>query len=627
MANNIVPLSLHQLFQSDKYVIPIYQRNYSWEEREIAQLIQDIADYAVRAETSHYYIGTLVVYERREGSEVLYETIDGQQRLTTLNILLSVLKHAYPGAGDFHWFKMNLRFDSRKCSTETLEALYSDGRAEMEDTQTAIRQGYADAQKALGRILNESGLKPNQFFDYLSNQVMILRVPVPPDTDLNHYFEIMNSRGEQLEKHEILKAQCLDLLSGQDELGRAFNLIWESCANMERYVQYGFDTGCRPAVFGRSWDEFPLQSLEAIAAAIPSKASSEIGKVAPTVEDILKGAMPESKNSNYSDGSERFTTVINFSNFLLHVLRIQERSDIPLDDKRLLEQFKPYLESEEEVAKDFVRKFGYNLLKCKFLFDNYIIKREQIDGANQWSLKRFRSYESGSAGYVNSFGGEDQREGDNRQIMMLLAMFHVSNPTLVYKHWLSASMKFLFEQEKVDRKKYRDYLETLAKAFIQDRFLTQEKKDYFKIIFENGGNASGSPVDPNLLNQGTDVENFVFNYLDYLLWKVYESEYSDFEYTFRSSVEHYYPQNPIGENPRIKDDLLHSFGNLCLISSGQNSRLSNYMPLAKRDHYVNSSSIDSIKQRIMMESKDSWGETEIRAHGEQMLTILLESLN
>lgn len=68
---------------------------------------------------------------------------------------------------------------------------------------------------------------------------------MPEDTDLNHYFEIMNNRGEQLEKHEILKSKFLEILNELEVEERelalsVFNLIWEACSNMEKYIQYGF---------------------------------------------------------------------------------------------------------------------------------------------------------------------------------------------------------------------------------------------------------------------------------------------------------------------------------------------------------------------------------------------------
>ena len=87
-----IEFNLTSVFENDNYIIPLYQRNYAWEENQVIQLVQDIWDYAIEANDSNYYIGTLVVHKKEENNITYFETIDGQQRLTTLNILLSVLK-------------------------------------------------------------------------------------------------------------------------------------------------------------------------------------------------------------------------------------------------------------------------------------------------------------------------------------------------------------------------------------------------------------------------------------------------------------------------------------------------------------------------------------------------------
>lgn len=633
MIDPIQYFSIKELFSSDQYVIPIYQRNYAWTEKEITQLVQDIADYATEKQNTNYYIGTLVVYERQEKSSVVYETIDGQQRLTTLNLLLNVLKDRYGREADINdWYQLNLSFDSRPKSTQTLYMLATDTRLlQNEDHNTAIKQGFEDAYKALQRVFREKSgkLTPNQFCDYLFNRVMLLRVAVPEDTDLNHYFEIMNSRGEQLEKHEILKASCLDVIKDDEKASYAFNLIWEACANMERYIQYGFGVGQRDKVFGPAdWNELQAEDLDSLAAALSEAKQNKEGAKAIPIYEILKDQVKEPDTDGSKDAPERFNSVINFSNFLLHVLRIQEgaKKDIALDDKRLIDSFDPYIKKTgKEDAIAFVKLFGFNLLKCKFLFDKYIIKREFLNGADKWSLKSLKKYAGGKVGYVNSFGSEDDNDGDeNRNILMLLAMFHVSTPTLVYKHWLNAALKFVFTQKDISAKTYINYLERLAKVYLHDRFLTTQQKDYYEIMYQEHGMTLDRVPELRLLDQGTGVENFVFNYLDYLLWKG-ESKYQDFEFTFRSSVEHYYPQHPIGDNIKLKPSILDNFGNLCLISNSKNSRLSNYMPQAKKDHYRNSSSIDSIKQQKMMEN-DYWGESEILEHSIEMKRILLNEI-
>lgn len=645
--------SIKALLGSDEYVIPIYQRNYEWGEPQITQLIQDIVDYILKSKISEnkpkYYIGSLIAYERKLEGSVIYETIDGQQRLTTLTILLNVIKNEYSTI-DLSWYKkLNLSFDSRKVASNTLSYLFNDESLDNKECNIAIQQGYYDAKKSLAKILADNKLSIDEFCNYFFEKVTILRVLVPEDTDLNHYFEIMNSRGEQLEKHEILKAKMLEILE-DDNLKYAFNLIWEATSNMERYVQYGFSVAQRDELFGKNdWNNLVDKNVVYQKLQVP--AANQTTEETLTISQLLvKTSKPIIDNSNNTDENpDRFNTIINFANFLLHILRIQTKSDIPLDDKRLLELFEPYLKNEDK--KEFVKQFGYNLLKGKFYFDKYVIKREFAKGSDHWSLKRLKWYDGNKVSYVNTFDADnaESNEGLNREILMLLSMFHVSNPTLVYKHWLNASLKFVIEYSGTNlANDYKLYLENLAKAFLNDRFLANNPKDYFEIIYENNGQQKNSETDIeiNRLNQGTAVENFIFNYLDYLLWQDYRADKNyfkvkngqafadnrikDFEYTFRSSVEHYYPQHPIDENLILKGqdaDWLDNFGNLCLISGSKNSRLSNFMPTAKKDYYTGSPTIDSIKQRIMMEY-ENWdtngtnNHNEIKEHSEKMTELL-----
>lgn len=56
--------TIKELLSTDDYVIPIYQRDYAWDNKQIVQLVQDIADSAKKAENSPdkiYYIGTLII--------------------------------------------------------------------------------------------------------------------------------------------------------------------------------------------------------------------------------------------------------------------------------------------------------------------------------------------------------------------------------------------------------------------------------------------------------------------------------------------------------------------------------------------------------------------------------------
>jgi hypothetical protein len=654
MSDAITEFSIKQLL-SDKidYMVPMYQRNYAWEEGEITQLIQDIVDYQQQGH-QRYYIGTLVVFRRKDGS---LEVIDGQQRFTTLSLLAIYLKNLgysqrtpqgrlsaeYPA---MDWYEnVNIGFESRPKSTETFTALsqrVSIHHLNNDAYNEGIVNGYELLAKAVSQI-NEISLKV--FADYLFEKVKIMRVEVPVDTDLNHYFEVMNNRGEQLEKHEVLKAKMMAVLNKiKDEDDRQASVqglqrIWEACANMERYIQYGFSPSERHVLFGENdWGQFEAGNFDEVVQRLDEHSASSN---AYTLLQIVSGRVTarEDQESRNEELPDRFNSVINFSNFLLHVLRVSTQEDIALDDKQLISQFEEYLlDADDPVAE--VKEFAFALLKCKYLFDQYIIKREYAQGANAWSLKRLKWYSAKSVSFINSFDdNEDGYEGINRQILMLLSAFHVSTPTLVYKHWLNAALYFLYYEGTIDPQNYLDYLFNLARRFIFDRFLSRDEgSSYNEMIYQQDDyfpkNRKQSHLDMRRLCFGQIENNFVFNYLDYLLWlegKDQDPVVKEFEFTFRSSVEHFYPQHPMEGHPGLESDALHEFGNLCLISHSKNSRLSNFPPKAKTAHFaagVAEKSVDSLKLYEMiklLKDNDDWGEEEIEKHGNNMIEILLAS--
>lgn len=256
-------------------------------------------------------------------------------------------------------------------------------------------------------------------------------------------------------------------------------------------------------------------------------------------------------------------------------------------------------------------------------------------------------YSRESQSFINSFDNnlidqpeesEVNYENINRQCLMLLAAFHVSTPTLVYKHWLNAALHFLYEQETITAPVYLKYLEVTAKRFVFNRFLSNvEGHDYFQMIYQADKDDYPRNIDRADLNTdklcfGLIENNFVFNYLDYLLWRDADSSVPDkvkkFEFTFRSSVEHFYPQHPMDGFPTMDSKVLNSFGNLCLISHSKNSRLSNFQPRNKLEYFAAQDEIDSLKLYRMIEltkKNQCWDEDTIRQHGNDMLGMLCAS--
>jgi len=653
MSNSVLSYTVKDLLNdNNRYLVPMYQRNYAWGEGEINQLIQDVLDYQQKNQhvepKQTYYIGTLVVFERPNGH---FEVIDGQQRFTTLTLLAFVLKRlsAINNSINMTWYNQpNLDFESRVKSSLTFSSLVQGvdlKHLKTDEYNLDVINGYELLEKALVAL----GEKITDFCDYLFNHVEIARVGVPKDTDLNHYFEVMNNRGEQLEKHEVVKARLMSILSEVDDQQalKLLDKVWDATANMERYVQYGFSPDERHKLFGNEdWGQFMPSNFNELAGCIQMAHTGTSGKkidVSRSLHDMLTTPPESSSNTEATLTPERFNSVINFSNFLLHVLRVVTKKDVPLDDKRLLEQFDEYLEGNKHAPVNAVKSFIFALLKCKYLFDQYIIKREFSDGKDKWSLKRLHFYNAKSQSYINTFKNlnkdnkdgfdEDGFEGINRQILMLLSALHVSTPTLVYKHWLNGAIFHLFYMESITPRLYLKKLEHLARQFVFGRFLSVERADYYSMIYQDRAFPTLDSSNSQLMRYGAIENNLVFNYLDYLIWREGTQNGNDgvitqFEFTFRSSVEHFYPQHPLDGHRQLAASELHLFGNLCLISHSKNSKLSNLQPTAKRDHFkaaIADKRIDTLKLFEMiklMNNDGEWAETQIEKHEKNMLTIL-----
>ena len=104
--------TVEQIFNNNEYLIPIYQRNYAWSSVEIEQLLDDINDIDIN-KTKKYYLGNLIVNERGINC---FEVIDGQQRLTTLFLLLCFLNNQSINEG-------SLTFEAREVSNRTLNLI------------------------------------------------------------------------------------------------------------------------------------------------------------------------------------------------------------------------------------------------------------------------------------------------------------------------------------------------------------------------------------------------------------------------------------------------------------------------------------------------------------------------
>ena len=628
-----------------RYVIPRYQRAYAWEEKEIEQLIDDICD--DNDPKRDYYIGSLIVARRKADDGVEYEVIDGQQRLTTIYLLLQcLLDEGYFSRGDVSVGEA-LSFDCRSKSNCTLayirgDARKSEGKEELLDQSILLAVDII--KKKLARQFGDRVEDQKKFVDRLKH-VVLYRIEVPEHTDLNRYFEIMNTRGEQLEQHDILKAKLMEYLSNRCERCEQefFARVWNACSDMTGYVQMHFAKEEREKIFGGGWNEEPSDDWDDYEECL---AMEQGGDKKVSIKSILKPSFSvEVADGMLEDDKTpiRFDSIIGFPHFLLHVLRvflrvesasIDEEKELGslLDDKRLLKDFNEVIAYGRMGGKrikdnkgEFARRFIVFLLRSRFLFDQFIIKRESIgdDQDGRWSLKELRTSGAGSAKkpYYADTSLRYKSEWEktyaprNKECLMIQSALRVSYTSPKVMHWITELLVWLFNNNETERYKLTDEAERIAAEAVMENFL-----------------------DLGNYELGVQTPHVVFNYLDYLLWKEGKEKYKDFVFEFRNSVEHWYPQHP-SEGTFEAWDGIDTFGNLCIISRSVNSKFSNLSPASKMDTYRGMVQKGSLKLRKMGEIIDKlrktekpgvaaklWRLSECAKHEEEMISLLCEAV-
>lgn len=602
------------------YVIPRYQRAYAWEDKEIVQLIDDINDIDL---SENYYIGSLVV-SKIQGKTEVYEVVDGQQRLTTLFLLLQYLVSEGVLEGELG---QTLSFDCRSKSKFTLsniQQILAD-KKHSADYEENIDQSILNGIKAIRqKFTSDKGLNKKDFISHLQH-VILYRIEVPEHTDLNRYFEIMNTRGEQLEQHDILKARLMRFLNNRKEQ-ELFSRIWNACSDMTGYVQMHFSRTERENIFDGEWNGWPANEWNEYSDCLEITEESENNA---TISEIIK---PRFKVDNVDgvlddDIHIRFESIIEFPYFLLHALRVfVDLYDVVLekdlgellDDKKLIADFENVIKygtiDEEPInnnRENFAKIFIVHLLQTRYLFDMFIIKREFTgeDKEGEWSLKELHT--SGQASkkkaYYSNTKLKYEKEWEktyaprNKECLMIQSALRVSYTSPKVMHWITELVLWLFKNDEVAL--LTNEAEDIAALATKENFL--DGKDY---------------------KLGVTTPHIVFNFLDYLLWKNNNNKYSDFEFEFRNSVEHWYPQNPSDGSFESWNDK-DTFGNLCIISRSVNSKFSNLSPESKMKSYGKMVEKGSLKLRLMGEiiqqnSNDDWIENYCKKHEEEMISIL-----
>jgi hypothetical protein len=228
--------TVRELLKGVKYSIDYYQREYKWDKKQIHDLVDDLSEKFLEeyeptherkkvAEYPHYFLGSIIISKKDSVGYI----VDGQQRLTSLTLLLVLLRNLQKDRAEqvtvdelifsekYGQKSFNLHVDER---TVAMDALYNDGgetfnAIDRSESVQNLVQRYNDLQTRFPEALRDEALP--YFIDWLLENVHLVEITAYSDDDAYTIFETMNDRGLSLSPTDMLKGY---LLANIDEAKR-----------------------------------------------------------------------------------------------------------------------------------------------------------------------------------------------------------------------------------------------------------------------------------------------------------------------------------------------------------------------------------------------------------------------
>lgn len=207
----------------DFYVVPSYQREYVWTEEQVDQLLQDIRCAQLDSAENEYFIGSIVICP--SSTSGIFDLIDGQQRLTTLFVILCAIRDILKKLQDDGSGSINSLIAATAVDHEgndhyraRLDPQYSDARdiftkltagfaPEMSGTKSMINiaNAYAVSISFLDEEFSSNVSLVKKFYAYLIHKVKLIKIRTDSISRALKIFETINDRGVGLDAVDLLK--------------------------------------------------------------------------------------------------------------------------------------------------------------------------------------------------------------------------------------------------------------------------------------------------------------------------------------------------------------------------------------------------------------------------------------
>lgn len=215
---HVQTLSALLAIPNEQFIIPSYQRRYSWQKKQVNALFQDINSLStVETDNDGHFFGMLLLHSSSHSIFNKLEVVDGQQRLTTITLLLKSIQKAFRGIGNTQRSNnINAYLKSNNVQNNTTPNKLILGNLDASDYGIIMNEGDFEEIKNIrlkdaiclfdelvGNLVANNTLE--SFWIKLMNIAVIIRLDVGTVKDAYKLFETINNRGLKLSATDIIK--------------------------------------------------------------------------------------------------------------------------------------------------------------------------------------------------------------------------------------------------------------------------------------------------------------------------------------------------------------------------------------------------------------------------------------
>ena len=595
-------INLFELFNGKIFRIPDYQRGFAWEEKQLVELWDDIEE--IQEENGEYkkhYIGTIYLEEIQppENEKWLsgvkfYYVVDGQQRLTTISILIFELLKApnigYSGESKedlikTYLFKTNSTGNSTvyKFSYDPTDRNFHFLIRDIYENKSIILQvnnhnhytkNLSKAKEYFALKLNElSNLEREILFKKLTTSLQFDIRPIEKDLDVQAVFETMNNRGKPLSTLEKLKNRLIYLTE------KLSNTL-EDRRNLRRKINdaWGKIYGCLAQNPDQSLDEDVFLSAHLSLYRKPKDAvfSEKIAE-----EKVFQMFCNKSEKFDRDESGEK-EEPINYKKIEDYIIKLSDSAPIwykihnsnstlikrilLLNNGKEIRVFLLALLLRNESI-EYNKQLLINLEKLLF--------RNRVPGISLMDERTTASW--GRDIYLE----EDKLESINTKIRDLI-LTPVSNQTLIQ------SINYLFIYERG------------AKGFHRWgglKYFLFEYEEYLKIKARE-------------TNDKVSLDDFELTTIEHIIPQQFLENWAETANSFTAGIEE-------DKRELAYKVLLNTIGNLTILKDGKNSSLGNKSWLQKKSRFSTGS-----YNEIYISQNENWSKNEILSRGIDMINFL-----